>query len=74
MNGRKQQPWEGQEAHVLVLDQLVMRCCLGDVEKTCEAGERIEGGSRIRCLQVKKTDWPDRTGTRRPWSGVWILF
>lgn len=56
MNGRKQQPWEGQEAHVLVLDQLVMRCCLGDVEKTCEAGERIEGGSRIRCLQVKKTE------------------
>lgn len=34
-------------AWVLILDQLVVRCYLGDMEKTCEAGEWMEGGSSM---------------------------
>lgn len=40
MNGRKGQPWEGQGAHALVLDQLVMQCCLGDVERDWRVNRR----------------------------------
>lgn len=33
LNGKKGQLWEGQEAHGRLLDQLVMRCCSGNVNR-----------------------------------------
>lgn len=70
MNGRKGQPWEGQGAHALVLDQLLMWCCLGDVERDWRVNRRRTWYK----MKAKDREWPDPMRTCLPWSGVWILF